>query len=138
MIKIDIYLNFPGTAEEAFNFYKSVFGGIFSMLQRFKDTPESDKLSDSDKNKIMHISIPIGNITLMGSDALESMSHTLKVGDNYKVSISPDSEEETYRIFKELSVGGKIEIPITKMFWGALYGSFTDKFGIQWMINYQL
>jgi PhnB protein len=137
MATINPYLNFKGNAEEAFNFYKSVFGGEFITLQRFKDTPEAGKLSADDQQKIMHISLPIGkgNI-LMATDAVEPMGHKLTVGNNFHISISTDSEEETKKIFDALSAGGKVAVPLGKMFWNAYFGMFTDKFGIQWMVNY--
>jgi len=134
---INPYLNFPGTTEEAFNFYKSVFGGEFSMLQRFGDTPNCDNIPESERNKIMHVSLPISNgYVLMATDATESMGFKLNVGNNSYICISPDSKEEATRLFNGLSAGGNIEMPLQDMFWGAYYGSFTDKFGIKWMVNY--
>lgn len=137
MAVANVYLNFSGNTEEAFIFYKSVFGGEFLMLQRFGDTPHGDQMSDSDKQKIMHVSLAIGAGTMiMATDALESMGQTLTIGNNYYICISPDSEEEAEKIFNGLSVGGKIEMELQKTFWGAYYGSFSDKFGVQWMVNY--
>ena len=137
MKAVNPYLNFPGNTEEAFNFYKSVFGGEFAMVQRFKDTPEADRVPEADKNKLMHIALPIGNGTvLMATDALESMGHKLKMGNNFHISISADSTEEADKLFNGLSAGGSIMVPMSKMFWGAYFGMFTDKFGIQWMINH--
>ena len=137
MATINPYLNFAGNTEEAFNFYKSVFGGEFITLQRFKDTPEAGKISESEKDKIMHVSLPIGkgNI-LMATDALESMGQKLTVGNNFYISISSESKEEAQKLFNGLSAGGKIEMPLQDAFWGAYFGMFTDKFGIKWMINY--
>jgi PhnB protein len=137
MATINPYLNFEGNAEEAFNFYKSVFGGEFTALQRFKDTPEAGRVSEKDKEKIMHIALPIGkgNI-LMATDALESMGHKVTAGTNFHLSLNTDSEEETKKLFNALSAGGKVTVPLDKMFWGAYFGMFTDKFGIQWMVNY--
>jgi PhnB protein len=137
MATINPYLNFEGNTEEAFIFYKSVFGGEFIALQRFKDTPEADRASEKDKEKIMHISLPIGkgNI-LMATDALESMGHKVTAGTNFHLSLGTDSEEETKKLFNALSAGGKVTVPLDKTFWGAYFGMFTDKFGIQWMINY--
>ena len=137
MATLNTYLNFNGNTEEAFNFYKSVFGGQFITLQRFKDTPEADRVAPADKDKIMHISLPIGkgNI-LMATDAVESMGHKLTVGNNFSLSLSAESEKEADKIFNGLSAGGKIDVPMSKMFWGAYFGMFTDKFGIKWMINY--
>lgn len=137
MIRTNPYLNFQGNTEEVFNFYKSVFGGEFSMLQRFKDTPGSDKLSNNEKEKIMHVSLPLGNGNLlMGSDALESMGQKLIAGNNFYISISAESKEETDKLFKGLSAGGKVEMPLQDTFWGAYFGMLTDKFGTRWMLSY--
>jgi PhnB protein len=137
MATINPYLNFEGNTEEAFNFYKSVFGGEFTTLQRFKDTPEADRASEKDKEKIMHISLPIGKgNVLMATDALESMGHKVTAGTNFHLSLNTDSEEETKELFNALSAGGKVTVPLDKTFWGAYFGMFTDKFGIQWMVNY--
>ncbi len=138
MATFNPYLNFNGNTEEAFIFYKSVFGGEFAMLQRFKDTPEASKLSASDGEKIMHVALPIGKgNVMMATDVLEAMGQKLIVGNNFSLSINTDSEEETTKLFNALSAGGKIEMPLQKTFWGAFFGMFTDKFGIQWMINFE-
>ncbi|HYG38201.1 MAG TPA: VOC family protein [Cytophagales bacterium] len=137
MAAINPYLYFNGNAEEAFNFYKSVFGGEFITIQRFKDTPEADKAPSDDQNKIMHIALPVGNGNiLMGNDVLESMGYKLTFGNNFYISLSAESEGETEKLFKGLSAGGKVTMPLEKTFWGAYFGILTDKFGIQWMINY--
>lgn len=137
MATVNPYLNFNGNTEEAFTFYKSVFGGEFITVQRFKDTPEADKIAEADRDKIMHIALPIGYGTiLMATDALESMGHPLTVGNNFYMSVSAESEKEADKLFKALSAGGRVTIPLEKAFWGAYFGMFTDKFGIQWMINY--
>ena len=133
---VNPYLNFPGTTEEAFNFYKSVFGGEFIMVQRFGQTPESDRVPADLRDKIMHISMPLGNGYLMATDALESMGHKVTEGTNFHLSISPDSKEETDRLFTAISQGGKITQPLEMMFWGDYFGMVTDKFGIQWMFSY--
>jgi PhnB protein len=136
MPTINPYLIFNGNTEEAFNFYKSVFGGEFLAVQRFKDTPEGGKLSPSQKEKLMHISLPIGkgNI-LMAGDALESMG-LVSFGNNFHLALEVDSKEEADKLFKELSAGAKIELPIADTFWGAYFGMLTDKFGIEWMVSY--
>lgn len=137
MRSINPYLNFNGRTEEAFNFYKSVFGGEFTALQRFSEMPDGDKLSSEDKNKIMHASLSLGKgITLMATDILESMGMSLIVGNNTYISINTESEEETERIFNRLSVDGIIEMPLQKTFWNAYYGILRDKFGVQWMVNF--
>ncbi len=140
MATINPYLNFPGNTEEAFNFYKSVFGGEFLTLQRFKDTPESGKIPEHEKDKIVHIALPIGKSpqgnVLMGTDALESMGQKLTVGNNFSITIQPESKQEAERLFNGLSAGGKVEMPLQDAFWGAYFGMFQDKFGIQWMVNF--
>jgi PhnB protein len=137
MATLNPYLNFKGNTEEAFTFYKSVFGGEFIALQRYKDTPEADKVADADKEKIMHIALPIGkgNI-LMATDALESMGRPYSTGSNFYLSLTADSEEEATKIFTGLSAGGVVTMPLQKTFWGAYFGMWNDKFGIQWMVNY--
>lgn len=136
MATINPYLNFKGNTEEAFNFYKSVFGGEFQALQRFKDTPEGANLSAADQEKIMHIALPIGNNMLMATDALESMGQKLTFGDNLSISISTDSEAEADRLFSGLAAGGQVSMPLEKMFWGDYFGMLTDRFGVQWMVSY--
>ena len=137
MLKVNPYLNFNGTTEEAFNFYKSVFGGEFTTIFRFKDMSEGDKMPPEAQNKIMHIALPIGkNITLMATDALESLGQKLTVGNNYYISLETETKNEADRIFNALSAGGKVEMPMQDQFWGAYFGSFADKFGVQWMVSY--
>ncbi|HWB28463.1 MAG TPA: VOC family protein [Chitinophagaceae bacterium] len=137
MTKINPYLNFMGNTEEAFTFYKSVFGTEFISLQKFKDTPHGANMSDADKEKIMHVALPIGdNIILMGTDMLESMGQTLNTGNNFSLAISPAGEEEAAKLFNALAEGGTVTMPLAKAFWGAYFGMLTDKFGVQWMVNY--
>jgi PhnB protein len=137
MAAINPYLNFVGNTEEAFNFYKSVFGGEFSSIVRFKETPEAGKLSKEDQEKLMHVSLPIGKgQILMGTDALESAGHTLTFGNNFSLCVSAESEAEADKIFTGLSAGGKITVPIAKMFWGAYFGMCFDKFNVQWMVSF--
>jgi len=138
MATLNPYLNFPGNTEEAFDFYKSVFGGEFAGgIFRFKDTPEADKMNASDREKVMHVALPIGKGNmLMATDALESMGHKVTPGTNFHLSLEADSKEETEKLFKALSAGGKVTMPLADAFWGAYFGMLTDKFGIQWMVNY--
>jgi len=137
MATLNIYLNFKGNTEEVFNFYKSVFGGEFAVLMRFKDTPEGPKLPPEDQDKLMHISLPIGNNNvLMGTDAIESAGHRITEGTNFSLSFSTDSEADADRIFAGLGAGGKTTMPLQKTFWGSYFGMVTDKFGIQWMVSY--
>ncbi len=141
MATLNPYLNFNGNCEEAFNFYKSVFGGDFTNVMRFKDMPpgeEGAKIPQEDENQIMHVSLPIGDSVLMGSDCLDSFGQKAVFGSSNYISVSPESEEETHRLFKELSAGGEVEMPLEEMFWGDLFSSFTDRFGIKWMLNYAL
>jgi PhnB protein len=136
MPALNPYLNFNGKTEEAFNFYKSVFGGEFAVVSRFKEIPKEYKGPDHEDNKIMHISLPIaGGNVLMGSDVPESMGKVID-GTNVQISISPSSKEEADKLFNGLSAGGKVIMPMADAFWGAYFGMFTDKYGINWMINF--
>lgn len=137
MALLDPYLNFPGNTEEAFNFYKSVFGGEFAMVTRFKDTTQADKLPAGDADKIMHIALPIGkgNI-LMATDALESMGQKVEYGNNTHMCLSAESVAEADQLFNALGEGGTITMPLENTFWGAYFGMVTDKFSISWMISY--
>jgi PhnB protein len=137
MIILNPYLNFNGNTEEAFNFYKSVFGGEFSAFQRFKDTPVAADVPKGAEDGIMHVALPIGkNNILMATDAVESMGQKLIVGNNISLSLNVDSEEEADKYFKLLAAGGKITMALEKAFWGSYFGMTIDKFGIQWMISY--
>jgi len=137
MSRTSTYLNFPRNTEEVFNFYKSVFGGEFSGggVARLGDFPNPE-LAEEDKNLIMHIELPIlGGHILMGTDAPKSMGFQLTQGNNIHFNLEPDTREETNRLFKALSAGGVVTLALQEMFWGAYYGTCTDKFGIQWMFN---
>ncbi|MBV6513709.1 MAG: hypothetical protein FMNOHCHN_03244 [Ignavibacteriaceae bacterium] len=136
MPALHIYLNFQGNTEEAFNFYRSVFGGEFAQVQRFSDVPDLDNIPEHEKNKIMHIGFAIGSTYIMGTDALESMGQKVVFGNNMYITITPDSKEDADRYYKALSEGGEIEMELQDTFWGAYYASFADKFGVRWMINY--
>ena len=141
MSRVSTYLNFPRNTEEAFNFYKSVFGGEFSGggIARFRDIPPSDDMppiAEQDKNLVMHIELPIlGGHVLMGTDAPESMGFKVKPGNNMHINLEPATKTETRRLFEALSDGGKITMELQDMFWGAYFGSCTDKYGIHWMFN---
>jgi PhnB protein len=142
MARVSTYLNFSRSTEEAFNFYKSVFGGEFggNGIARFGDIPPSDDmppLPESDKNLIMHIELTIiGGHVLMGTDAPESMGFRLTAGNNVHLNLEPETKEETIRLFQALSAGGTVTMDLQDTFWGAYYGSCTDKYGIQWMVNF--
>ncbi len=142
MARTSTYLNFPGNTEEAFNFYKSVFGGEFTGkgIQRFEDIPASAEhppISEEIKKLILHVELSIlGGHILMATDAPESMGFTLNTGNNMNINLEPDSREETTRLFDALSAGGNITMPLKDMFFGAYYGSCTDKYGINWMFHF--
>ncbi len=134
------YLNFNRNTEAAFLFYQSVFGGEFQGgIARLSDAPPMEgvpPLAEADKNLIMHVRLPIlGNHSLMGTDAPESMGFNLQVGNNIHIHLELDTREEARKYFEALSAGGKVTQQLQDMFWGAYYGSCTDKFGIQWMFN---
>ena len=139
MSRVSTYLNFPRTTEAAFMFYKSVFKAEFKTpISRFSDVPANpdQPLADADKNLVMHVELPIlAGHSLMGTDAPESMGFKLVPGNNMFISLEPDTRAETDRLFNALSSGGKVGMPLQEMFWGAYFGSLTDKFGIQWMFN---
>ena len=137
MLNITPYLNFMGTTEEAMTFYKSVLGGEFTTFSRFKDLPGGERMSDDEQMKLMHVALDLGNgRVIMATDSLESMGQKIEHGNNYHICLHTESEAETDRIFDGLSKGGKIEMPLNKTFWGAYFGMFRDRFGVQWMINY--
>lgn len=136
-MKANAYLNFNGNTEEAFNFYKSVFGGEFSAFQRFREIPKSEHpMPEGEGERIMHVALPLGGgSVLMGSDISEGMGMKLAVGNNVYISLHSDSKDEAERVFRMLSDGGKVEMEFQKMFWGAYYGAFKDKFGVMWMVS---
>ncbi len=140
--RVCTYLNFPGNTEEAFLFYKSVFKTEFSGngIQRFGDLSTDaghPPVAEAVKNMVIHIELPIiGKHILMGTDAPKEMGFTVTQGNNMHISLEPETKAEAKRIFEELSVGGNIIMPLQDMFWGAYFGSFTDKYGINWMLNY--
>lgn len=139
MAKVSTYLNFKNSTEEAFNFYKSVFGTEFDGgLNRFSDMPDDPNhpLTEEEKKLIMHVSLPIlGGHMLMGTDMPESRGYNLVEGNNVYINLEPDTRKETDRLFKALSEDGTVEMPLQEMFWGDYYGSCSDKFGIKWMFN---
>jgi PhnB protein len=143
MARTSTYLNFARNTEEAFNFYKSVFGGQFggTGVHRFGEVPSAEgmpPMPEEDKNLVMHIELPIvGGHVLMGTDAPESMGFKVNFGNNIYINLEPDTREETKKLFDALSAGGKITMELQDMFWGAYFGSCTDKFGVQWMFNCQ-
>jgi len=140
MASTSLYLNFARNTEEAFNFYRSVFQTEFSLpISRMGDAPAAlgqPPLSDADKQLVMHVALPLmGGVELMGTDAPETMGFKLNPGNNVYINLQPDTRAEADRLFNALSKGGKIDMPLSEMFWGAYFGSLTDRFGVQWMIN---
>ncbi len=140
MANTSTYLNFPGTTEQAFNFYKTVFKTEFDgELMRFGDIPPQEngmKIADSAKNQVMHVSLPIlGGHRIMGTDATAGTGFQVHMGNNVYLNLEPDTRAETDRLFEALSEGGKVEMPLQEMFWGDYYGSCVDKFGVCWMFN---
>ena len=137
MVQINPHINFNGNAEEAFNFYKSVFGGEFTKVIRFKDLSSPEfTVPENEANKIMHIALPIGKNYLMANDVPEFMGRTNENEHRSKIAISVDSKEEADKLFNGLSVGGQIEMPIAESPWGTYFGMFRDKYGIEWMIDF--
>jgi len=140
MTTINAYLNFNGNCEEAFNFYKSVFGGEFSYIGRFNEMPPQEgvpALPEEMGNKIMHIGLPISKETaLMGSDTGGEWAPNFKQGNNFSISINTDSKENADRLFNGLSAGGNVTMPLADTFWGDYFGMFEDRFGINWMVSY--
>ncbi len=143
---VNPYLNFNGNTEEAFNFYKSVFGGEFAMLMRFKDMPADvanggeegcaeNSVPEGEENGIMHIALPVGSSVIMGTDVPSNMAQVVN-GTSISLSLSAESREEADRVFNALAEGGNVQMPMQDMFWGDYYGMLTDKFGIQWMMSY--
>ena len=128
MRAVNPYLNFNGNTEEAFNFYKSVFGGEFVTVMRFGETPGCESMPETEKNGIMHIALPLGSSLLMGTDVPKSMEQ-VKFGTNSSITIDAESREEADRYFNGLAAGGKVGMPMDDMFWGAYYGMLTDKSG---------
>ena len=132
---VNPYLNFNGNTEEAFNFYRSTFGGEFQALMRYGAAPGCEDMPETERNGIMHIALSIGSTMLMGTDIPKSMEQ-VTFGSNSSLCISVDTREDADRIFNGLSEGGKVTMPMEDMFWGDYFGSFFDKYGVQWMISF--
>ena len=141
MARVSTYLNFPNYTEEVFNYYKSIFGTEFTEpgIQRMGAVPRQEgqpPMSEEMKNLVLHVELPItsGHI-LMGTDAPEQMGFTMNFGNNIHIMLEPDTREESKKLFDALSAGGKVTMDLQDMFWGAYFGSCTDKYGVQWMVN---
>lgn len=140
MAATHIYLNFAGNTEEAFTFYRSVFGGEFSSLRRFSDypdLPEHENMTEEERRGIMHIELPLlGGVKLMGTEAPKSIWPKFMVGSNMYIYLETDTREEADRLHKALSEGGTVGMPMQETFWGAYYGDLTDKYGVRWMVSF--
>ncbi len=136
---MQVYLNFPGTTQEALTFYQSVFGGEFLELIRFGDTPEAGRVAAHEQDKIMHMALRTDHgMLLMATDALESMGHRLTQGNNFHLSLTTETREEADQLFQGLAPGGTVSLPMQEMNWGDYFGMLTDKFGVQWMVSYPM
>ena len=134
---LNIYLTFDGNCREVFEFYRSVFGGEFSIVQTFGDGPPDMGVPEDEQDRIMHVSFPIGSSVLMGSDTVTGFGPPGVKGDNFSVSCATQSREETDELFAKISEGGTVTMPLADMFWGSYFGTCTDKFGIKWQFNWE-
>jgi len=140
MATVSTYLTFNGNCEEAFNFYKSVLGGEFTYIGRFGEMPPQEgmpPMDEADRNKIMHVGLPIGSTVLMGSDTGGDWASSFIQGNNFSVSVNAENKTEADRLFNGLSAGGQVTMPMADTFWGSYFGMFTDKFGINWMVSFE-
>lgn len=137
-MSLNTYLFFDGNCREAFELYRSVFGGEYQILQTFGDGPPDMNVAEEEKDLVMHVSLPVGAGVLMGSDSASAFGPPPVQGTNFAISIDADSREHCDEIFAKLSEGGAVTMPMQETFWGAYFGSWTDRFGIGWMISYQL
>ena len=132
---LSIYLNFNGNCLEAFEFYRSVFGGEFENLQTFGDGPEDLLVPEDERDHVMHVSLPVGDSMLMGSDTPSWSPEPTQMGNNFSISYAPATREETDEVFSKISDGGTVTMPLEDMFWGAYFGSCVDRFGVSWQLN---
>ena len=140
MATVSTYLTFNGNCEEAFNFYKSVLGGEFTYIGRFGEMPPQEgmpPMDEADRNKIMHVGLPIGSTVLMGSDTGGDWASSFIQGNNFSVSVNAENKTEADRLFNGLSAGGQVTMQMADTFWGSYFGMFTDKFGINWMVSFE-
>ena len=137
-MSLNTYLFFDDNCREVFEFYRSVFGGEFSAIQTYGEGPPDMDVPEAEKDRIMHVSLPIGSSVLMGSDSCSVFGPPPVTGDNFSISIDVDSREQCDDLFAKLSEGGTVKMPMQETFWGAYFGNWTDKFGINWMVNYEL
>ncbi len=133
------YLTFDGNCREAFEFYRSVLGGEFSQMMTFADGPEDLPVAKDERDRILHVALPFGSGVLMGSDSCAGMGGgPLVRGNNLGIALAAESREHCEALFEGLSAGGTVEMPLEEAFWGALFGKWTDRFGVDWMVNYDL
>lgn len=137
-MSLSSYLFFNGNCAEAFDFYRSIFGGEFSSYATYADAPPDMGVPDSEKRKVMHVSLPVGDSVLMGSDTCEAFGPPRTQGTNFALSYNPTTKEEAERVFGSVLEGGEVGMPLQDTFWGAYFGQGTDRFGIEWMINVDL
>ena len=131
---LNTYLTFEDNCREAFEFYRSIFGGEFTFISTFREGPEDMEIPEEDLDRIMHVSLPIGNSVLMGSDSSSAFCPPLVVGNNFSLSFEAESKEHADAVFAKLSDGGAVNMPMADAFWGAYFGACTDKFGINWQV----
>lgn len=136
-MSLNVYLTFDGNCREAFEFYRSVFGGEFQALATFAEGPDDMQVADDDKDNVMHVSLRVGDSVLMGSDN-SSFGPPVSVGNNFSISIVGQSRGHCDEVFSKLSAGGSVTMSLQETFWGSYYGMWTDQFGINWMVNYAL
>ncbi|MXX53382.1 MAG: VOC family protein [Dehalococcoidia bacterium] len=137
-MSLSTYINFDGNCREAFEFYRSVFGGEFDVMETFRNGPGDMGMPEDELDNVMHVSFPIGSSVLMGSDMPSTFGPPVKQGNNFSISYSATSREESDDLFGKLAKGGTVSMPMQDMFWGSYFGSCTDKFGINWQINFEL
>lgn len=139
MTTVNVYLTFNGNCEEAFNFYRSVFGGEFAMFSRFNEMPsdEGNQMPEEEGNRIMHVGLPISNETmLMGSDTGGEWAANFQAGNNFSISVTTDSRTKADQFFNDLAEGGQVIMPMNDTFWGDYFGMCVDQFGINWMVGF--
>ena len=136
-MQLNTYLTFDKECREAFEFYRSVFGGDFLFIQTFGDGPPDLQVPEDEQGRVMHVSLPIGDSVLMGSDSTSAFGPPPKVGGNFSITVSPDSRADADRLLAGLAEGGEVLTPMQDMFWGAYFGMCVDKFGIRWQVNFE-
>jgi len=135
---LNTYLTFDGDCRQAFEFYRSVFGGDFSIVSTYAEAPADPGIPEAERDRVMHVSLPVGSSVLMGSDCCSAMGPPPVVGNNFTIAIEGESRAHCDEMFAGLSEGGTVKMPLADMFWGAYYGMWTDRYGINWLVNYTL